>query len=214
LFDPSKGTPVLVVTFIAMLELAKETLIEITQAEAFAPIYVRLAYTPLKAPPLPTATQGASPESFDVADCGQRPGGPERRAAPGAHAPRGGHHQARPAGRLQRLGAGRHCRRAGRGRQLCRPHGRHPGGRCRACATWPPALCGGERTPAIAWLRSLGVPFSLEDGEPAPHPRRRPQRTAHRARDRRHRRGRAKNADRRAAQHPTSPCSSTTPWWT
>jgi segregation and condensation protein A len=46
LFDPDKGAPVLVVTFIALLELAKETLIEITQAEAFAPIYVRLAYTP------------------------------------------------------------------------------------------------------------------------------------------------------------------------
>jgi segregation and condensation protein A len=47
LFDPTLGTPVLVVTFIALLELAKETLIEITQAEAFAPIYVRLAYTPV-----------------------------------------------------------------------------------------------------------------------------------------------------------------------
>ena len=46
LFDPARGTPVLVVTFIALLELAKETLIEIVQAEAFAPIYVRLAYTP------------------------------------------------------------------------------------------------------------------------------------------------------------------------
>ena len=46
LFDPSHGAPVLVVTFIALLELAKETLIEITQAEAFAPIYVRLAYSP------------------------------------------------------------------------------------------------------------------------------------------------------------------------
>ena len=46
LFDASLGTPVLVVTFIALLELAKETLVEITQAEAFAPIYVRLAYTP------------------------------------------------------------------------------------------------------------------------------------------------------------------------
>ena len=45
LFDASSGTPVLVVTFIALLELAKETLIEITQAEAFAPIYVRLAYS-------------------------------------------------------------------------------------------------------------------------------------------------------------------------
>jgi segregation and condensation protein A len=46
LFDPGKGAPVMVVTFIAMLELAKETLIELTQAEAFAPIYVRLAYNP------------------------------------------------------------------------------------------------------------------------------------------------------------------------
>lgn len=46
LFQPDKGVPVLVVTFIALLELAKENLIEITQAEAFAPIYVRLAYTP------------------------------------------------------------------------------------------------------------------------------------------------------------------------
>ena len=46
LFDPASGTSVLVVTFIALLELAKETLIEITQAEAFAPIYVRLAYSP------------------------------------------------------------------------------------------------------------------------------------------------------------------------
>ena len=46
LFEPGLGVPVLVVTFIALLELAKETLIEITQAEAYAPIYVRLAYTP------------------------------------------------------------------------------------------------------------------------------------------------------------------------
>jgi segregation and condensation protein A len=38
--------PVLVVTFVALLELAKETLIDITQAEAYAPIYVRLTYTP------------------------------------------------------------------------------------------------------------------------------------------------------------------------
>jgi segregation and condensation protein A len=38
--------PIVVVHFVAMLELAKETLIEITQAEPFAPIYVRLAYSP------------------------------------------------------------------------------------------------------------------------------------------------------------------------
>ena len=43
LFDVRRGLPVLVVTFVAMLELARERLLEITQAEAFAPIYVRLA---------------------------------------------------------------------------------------------------------------------------------------------------------------------------
>ena len=46
LFDVTRGAPVLVVTFIALLELAKEALVEITQAEAYAPIYVRLAFTP------------------------------------------------------------------------------------------------------------------------------------------------------------------------
>jgi len=46
LFDPRRGPAVMVVTFIAMLELAREHLIELTQAEAFAPIYVRLAYQP------------------------------------------------------------------------------------------------------------------------------------------------------------------------
>jgi segregation and condensation protein A len=46
LFDPARGTPVVVVTFIALLELARESLLEVTQAEAFAPIYVRLAYQP------------------------------------------------------------------------------------------------------------------------------------------------------------------------
>jgi segregation and condensation protein A len=46
LFEPARGVPVMVVTFIAMLELARERLLEVTQAEAFAPIYVRLAYAP------------------------------------------------------------------------------------------------------------------------------------------------------------------------
>ena len=46
LFDTTRGVPVLVVTFIAMLELSRESLLEVTQAEAFAPIYVRLAYAP------------------------------------------------------------------------------------------------------------------------------------------------------------------------
>jgi segregation and condensation protein A len=46
LFNGQATVPVVVVHFVAMLELAKETLIEITQAEPFAPIYVRLAYSP------------------------------------------------------------------------------------------------------------------------------------------------------------------------
>ncbi len=46
LFDTRGGIPVLVVTFIALLELTKEGLLELTQAEAFAPIYVQLATTP------------------------------------------------------------------------------------------------------------------------------------------------------------------------
>jgi segregation and condensation protein A len=46
LFDIAGGVPIVVVNFVALLELAKETLIEITQAEPFAPIYVRLAYSP------------------------------------------------------------------------------------------------------------------------------------------------------------------------
>jgi len=45
LFDVQLGPQVVVVTFIAMLELAREALIELTQAEAFAPIYVRLGFT-------------------------------------------------------------------------------------------------------------------------------------------------------------------------
>jgi segregation and condensation protein A len=46
LFEIGRGPAIVVVTFIALLELARESLIEITQAEAFAPIYVRLSYLP------------------------------------------------------------------------------------------------------------------------------------------------------------------------
>jgi segregation and condensation protein A len=48
LFETATSPTVMVVTFIAMLELSRERLLEVTQAEAFAPIYVRLAYTPLQ----------------------------------------------------------------------------------------------------------------------------------------------------------------------
>ncbi|MDD2884968.1 MAG: ScpA family protein [Dechloromonas sp.] len=42
LFSPVMGVPGLVVHFLAMLELARERLIEITQTAAFEPIYVRV----------------------------------------------------------------------------------------------------------------------------------------------------------------------------
>ena len=42
LFDVTGGVPVVVVNFIALLELCKEHLLEMTQTAAFAPIYVRL----------------------------------------------------------------------------------------------------------------------------------------------------------------------------
>jgi len=44
LFEPARGVAVLVVTFLALLELARELLVEITQSESFAPIYVKLGY--------------------------------------------------------------------------------------------------------------------------------------------------------------------------
>ncbi|MFZ2268341.1 MAG: ScpA family protein [Azonexus sp.] len=42
MFDAEMGAPSLVVHFLAMLELAREKLVEFTQTEAFAPIYVRV----------------------------------------------------------------------------------------------------------------------------------------------------------------------------
>ena len=42
LFEPERGVPLLVVSFLALLELARESLIEITQQTPFDPIYVKL----------------------------------------------------------------------------------------------------------------------------------------------------------------------------
>lgn len=42
LFTPEQGVPVLVVSFLAVLELAKEMLIEVSQEQAYSPIYVKL----------------------------------------------------------------------------------------------------------------------------------------------------------------------------
>jgi segregation and condensation protein A len=42
LFQANEGLPVLVVTFIAILELARESLVNLTQERAYAPIYAKL----------------------------------------------------------------------------------------------------------------------------------------------------------------------------
>ncbi|HET6263991.1 MAG TPA: ScpA family protein [Usitatibacter sp.] len=42
LFEPEHGVPVLVVSFLALLELSRESLIEITQKSPFDPIYVKI----------------------------------------------------------------------------------------------------------------------------------------------------------------------------
>ena len=42
LFEPERGVPLLVVSFLALLELAREAMIEITQQTPFDPIYVKL----------------------------------------------------------------------------------------------------------------------------------------------------------------------------
>lgn len=62
LFDVRQGAPVLVVHFLAMLELAREHLLQLTQAEAFAPIYVRLADGRNEAPPEPGSGHGEGGE--------------------------------------------------------------------------------------------------------------------------------------------------------
>jgi segregation and condensation protein A len=44
LFEAGKGVAVVVVSFLALLELVRENLIEVTQSEPYAPIYVKLAH--------------------------------------------------------------------------------------------------------------------------------------------------------------------------
>ena len=44
LFEAGCGVQVAIVTFLALLELAREFLIDVTQGEAYAPIYVKLAF--------------------------------------------------------------------------------------------------------------------------------------------------------------------------
>jgi segregation and condensation protein A len=42
LFEPERGVAVLVVSFLALLELRRESLIELSQQSPFDPIYVKL----------------------------------------------------------------------------------------------------------------------------------------------------------------------------
>lgn len=42
LFEPERGVPVLVVTFLAILELSREALVQLSQQGVFSPIYVKL----------------------------------------------------------------------------------------------------------------------------------------------------------------------------
>ena len=44
LFEVDRGVAVVVVSFLAVLELVRESLIEVTQSEPYAPIYVKLAH--------------------------------------------------------------------------------------------------------------------------------------------------------------------------
>jgi segregation and condensation protein A len=44
LFEPTRGAPVLIVNFLAVLELVRESLLEVTQSEPYASIYVKLAH--------------------------------------------------------------------------------------------------------------------------------------------------------------------------
>ena len=44
LFEPGAGVPLMVVHFLALLELAREALVEISQDRPYAPIYIRMAH--------------------------------------------------------------------------------------------------------------------------------------------------------------------------
>ena len=44
LFSQEDGVPKLVVTLLAILELARESMIEVSQQEPYAPIYVKLTH--------------------------------------------------------------------------------------------------------------------------------------------------------------------------
>ena len=166
----------LVVTFIALLELAKETLIEITAGRGLRP-HLRAPglHASLGCRPRSTAwlagghgvTQFPYPQAmashdFDVLIVGSGLARPLGRTAPGAHAPRGRHHQAHAARWLQRLGQG--------GIAAVLADDDSFAAHIEDTLVAGAGLCDlattrfvVENAPeSIAWLRGLGVPFTLE----------------------------------------------------
>jgi segregation and condensation protein A len=63
LFDPSEGRMGVTVTFLSLLELLKEGLIELTQGDAYAPIHVRVATSVRAVPDLPASSEFDAPEN-------------------------------------------------------------------------------------------------------------------------------------------------------
>ncbi|PWG63492.1 segregation and condensation protein A [Spiribacter halobius] len=59
LLRPEEGRAGVVVTFLAILELLKASLVELVQAEPFAPLYLRAAGSRSEAPPVPADGEGA-----------------------------------------------------------------------------------------------------------------------------------------------------------
>jgi segregation and condensation protein A len=62
-FDLSEGRPGIVVTFLAMLELAKEMLVEIVQEQPLAPIYVKAKVIHTEEPSAPATDETEADES-------------------------------------------------------------------------------------------------------------------------------------------------------
>ena len=63
LFDPAEGRKGVTVTFLALLELLKEALIEIAQGEPYSPIHVRVASNIKAVPDLPITSEFDTPET-------------------------------------------------------------------------------------------------------------------------------------------------------
>ena len=73
LFDPSEGRMGVTVTFLSLLELLKESLIELAQGEAYSPIHVRVASNVKAVPDLPMSSDFDEPAGApaEVTNAGQ-----------------------------------------------------------------------------------------------------------------------------------------------